>query len=388
MKILIVSSYLPYPLNSGGHIRLFNLIKELSKKHEITLISEKRSWQKEEDIKKVSEITKKVITVDRKKQWSPKNILKSGFSSKSFLITGHTSETMKAVIKEELENNKFDLIHVETFYVYQNLPETTLPVVLVEHNIEYEVYGRFAGNTNLMARPLLKLDIEKIKRDERNYWKKASALVAVSDDEAKRMDRKTYVVPNGVNLDEFKYMEPEDKFKGERRILYIGDYSWIKNKDAVLRIVNDIWPEITKKNKELKLWIVGKNVPDVVRSSPNTMVDDKLDLPTSEIFNNSFLLLAPIKIGGGTSYKILEAMASGVPVLSTKMGTEGLHVKDKVHALLSDDPKELAQMVLDLSDDKVLYSKLTHEARSLVSGNFGWDKIAQKLENVYMEVVK
>src|SRR6185503_4426889 len=140
MKILMVSSYLPYPLHSGGQVRLYNLIKELSDEHEITLICEKRIHQTAKDVQEVEKICKKVITVDRHKQWTLKNIAKSAFSPNSFLTTGHTHSKMQHVIKEELKKVKFDLIHVETFYVMQNLPVTSLPVVLVDHNIEYKVY--------------------------------------------------------------------------------------------------------------------------------------------------------------------------------------------------------------------------------------------------------
>ena len=141
MKILIVSSYLPFPLHSGGHIRLYNLIKNLSKNHVITLICEKRDYQTEEDVKSLEKICKKVITVPRRKQWSLGNIIKTGFSTDPFLLVGHKSEEMKLAIKDELVREVYDLIHVETFYVMQNLPKKIkgIPVVLTEHNIEYLV---------------------------------------------------------------------------------------------------------------------------------------------------------------------------------------------------------------------------------------------------------
>src|SRR3989344_9256232 len=98
MKILIVSSYLPFPLFSGGHIRLYNIVKNLSQKHEITLVCEKRENQTQIDIDEVSKICKKVYTVNRDKQWSIKNIIKTGFSLDPFLITGHKSQEMKSLI--------------------------------------------------------------------------------------------------------------------------------------------------------------------------------------------------------------------------------------------------------------------------------------------------
>ena len=184
MKILMVSSYLPYPLFSGGHIRLFNLMKNLKKDgHSITLVCEKRDHQSQNDIKNVSKVCDRVITFNRKKQWTPKNIVSAGFSKNSFLTVGHRLPEMEKAIKEELAREKYDLIHIETFYVFQNVPKTKLPTVLTEHNIEYLVYKRYADKAPLIARPLLSLDVLKIKNEEKGWWKKATKLVAGSPQE-------------------------------------------------------------------------------------------------------------------------------------------------------------------------------------------------------------
>src|SRR5579872_4246644 len=111
MKVLLVSSYLPYPLYSGGAVRLYNLMKELSKSHEITLVCEKRDYQTEKDIQEVKKICKAVLTVDRKKQWSLKNIVKTSYSSYPFILTGHTLPKMRNTISDLLEREKFDIIH-------------------------------------------------------------------------------------------------------------------------------------------------------------------------------------------------------------------------------------------------------------------------------------
>ena len=103
MNILMVSSYLPFPLLSGGNIRLYNLLKLLSRKHKITLICEKRPNQTEADVREVEKICEKVITVKRNKQWSVKNIVKTGFSLSPFIITGHQSKEMTKVIEKETE---------------------------------------------------------------------------------------------------------------------------------------------------------------------------------------------------------------------------------------------------------------------------------------------
>src|SRR3989344_1422530 len=107
MKILLISSFLPYPLLSGGNIRLYNLLKYLHKDHEITLVCEKRDFQKESDIKRVEEVCFRVITISRKKQWSLSNLLKTAVSSKPFLMVGHELPEMRLIIKDLLSSERF-----------------------------------------------------------------------------------------------------------------------------------------------------------------------------------------------------------------------------------------------------------------------------------------
>src|SRR5579872_4279560 len=128
MRILIVSSFLPYPLHSGGHVRLYNLMKHLARHHKLTLVCEKRPNQTEKDITEVKKLCEEVYCVDRKKQWSPLNIAKTSVSTFPFLLVGHTLPEMKAILVALLRDKAFDLIHVETFYVMQNLPKTYLPI--------------------------------------------------------------------------------------------------------------------------------------------------------------------------------------------------------------------------------------------------------------------
>ncbi len=391
MKILMVSSFLPFPLTSGGHIRLYNLIKNLSEKHSITLICEKRDNQTEEDLAQVEKICEKVITVRRKKQWSIENILKTGFSSNPFLITGHTSEEMRLLIQDELVKMPYDLIHVETFYVYQNLPRVRIPVVLVEHNIEYLVYQRYAKLANPVLKPFLYVDVAKLKRKEEAAWRKADRLVAVSNIERHLMKRPDIeVVPNGVDTEKFAFRDYNQK-PAERRVLFIGNFKWIQNRDALKFILEEVWPlvleKMQKQNREtlLKLWVVGKELPQSFKKyqDKSIILDYGNKDDTWEIYAKAYMLLAPLRAAGGTSYKVLEAMASGTAVVTTSLGIEGLEAKNGMHVLSSEAPLELAEFVYNLYSDHSLYRKLTLSARKFVEENYDWRRIAKKLNEVY-----
>jgi glycosyltransferase involved in cell wall biosynthesis len=403
MKILLISSYLPYPLYSGGQVRLYNLIKELSHKHEITLICEKRTNQTKNDVAEVQKICKEVITVERKKQWSISNVLKSGISTHSFLVTGHTQAAFKQKIQEALEKNKFDLIHVETYYVMQNLGDMNkksdgiIPVVLVEHNIEYLVYKKFMQRAPSIIGPLLGFDIAKIKREEELFWKVAQEVVAVSQEDQMVMKQagiNSSIVPNGVNTKQFSYVGYEDRSKEkDRKILYLGDFKWLQNRDAASFILKEIWPEIALKSgtSGIKLWIVGRKIPSSIRNltnDPNVLFDeDASSLPTEKIFQQSSLLLAPIRIGGGTSYKILESMSTGTPVVTMQMSADALGAQGGQSIMIGKTPKELAEKCLELLSDKDIYKKISKNERELIEKNYTWGQIGKKLDEVYSKTV-
>jgi glycosyltransferase involved in cell wall biosynthesis len=409
MKILMISSYLPYPLFSGGQVRLYNLIKELSAKHEITLICEKRPNQTEQDIHEVEKICKKVITVDRQKQWTIKNILKSGTSASSFLVAGHTNLRMKQLITEELANSWYDLVHVETYYVFQNLPKGLIPVVLVEHNIEYKVYEKYLQRAPAFLRPLLAIDVLKIRKEEEFFWKEAEALVAVSSDDQHVMEKsgvKPALVSNGVNTDQFSFKDIKaTAAKKEKKILFIGDFKWIQNRDSASFIIKEIWPEIQariKKNLsamqagnssfDIKLWIIGRSIPESIKSlsnDPNILFDEESSSRlTPELFQEADILLAPIRVGGGTSYKILESMSCGTPVVTMQMSADAINATHGENIAVGKDAKELAEQTIALLSQNNLYEKIAVNGRQLIEKNYTWSVISKKLEAVYLESVQ
>jgi len=397
MNVLLVSSYLPYPLFSGGHVRLYNLIKELSLKHKITLVCEKRDYQGDVEINEVKKFCKKVITVPRGKQWSFENILKTGLSTLPFLVIGHTSSEMRKEIQKELNESQYDLIHVETSYVMQNIPATEIPIILAEHNVEYLVYKRFADKAPLLLRPFLYIDVLKLKSWEETMWKKATKLIAVSENEKKIMEKKrkdVVIVSNGVDITKFKIQN--SKFnEGEKRILFIGEFKWMQNRDAIEWIIKEIWPKLKAEfipsmtDKGIKLWVVGRSIPDSVKaltSDKSVLFDDHAPKETELIYEKADLLLAPIRVGGGTSFKILEAMASGVPVVTTNLGN-AIKAKEDMQIVIAKDADDFVMKIKKLLEDKEFYETISRNARNLIEEKFNWKKIAQDLDSVYESVI-
>jgi len=392
MKILMITPYLPYPLVSGGQIRSYNLLKLLAKKHEITLVSFIRKEEEKDSILHLQNFCQDVKTVLRGKAWSPKNILVSGFSYFPFLIAIYYSQKAKKIISELLKKEDFDLIHAETFYVMPNIPKTKAPIILVEQTVEFLVYAHFVQTSwFLPLKILLAYDVFKIKFWEKHFWQKAKMVIAMSESDRRVMkkevpDLDVDVVPNGVDSDFFSKVTRK-KVKNPT-VLFVGNFKWLQNREAVKFLVTKIWPKITKNLKSAKLWVVGRNPTESIRklSSDNrVIVDDKVD-DIRDAYAKSDVLLTPIFGPGGTRFKILEAMSSGLPVVTTSTGIEGVPAKNRKEVLICDSEQALADATVRLLKDKNLSAEISANAKEFVNKNFSWIAIAEKLDQIYREV--
>jgi len=392
MKILMLTPYLPYPLMSGGQKRSFNLIKNLSRKHEITLFSLIKDEKEKENILKLLEYCKKVAVFKRSKSpWTLRNILLTGFGPYPFLVIRNLSSEEKEAIKKELSEEKYDLIHAETFYVMPHIPKTFVPVLLVEQTIEYLVYNHFVEEqAPKLLRPILRLDVLKLKYWETHFWKRAKKVVVMSGSDKKEMERLSPglsidIVPNGIDINYFsKKVKKEGSVK---KILYVGNFTWLQNTEAVKILVGSVWPKIKKSVSKVMLWIVGTHMSDEIRklASGDIEVTEGLE-DIRDAYKNASVLVAPIKGPGGTRLKILEAMASSLPVVTTSVGAEGLGVSDNNEALIRDGLDNLADAAIKVLKDVSLANRLGKSGRDFVEENYTWDKSADKLDKIYKEV--
>lgn len=391
MKILMLTPYLPFPLHSGGQIRSYNLLKNLSKKHQVTLFSFIRSSTEKKYIKELEKHCHKVKVFKRRQAWDPRNIILSALTPYPFLVSIYLSNSLKKAVLAELSLKDYDLIHAETFYVMPNLPNSVkIPTLLVEQTIEYLVYQRFVENFKLFfLRPLLYFDVFKIKFWEKHYWQKATRLVAMSVSDKNMMSKsvrhkKVDVVANGVDVDHFTKV----KIKKSKHptVLFVGNFKWLPNKDAAKFLVSKIWPLIKAKLPQAKLWIVGRNptsdILELGEKGSITITGDINDIRTA--FGKASVLLAPIRNGRGTKYKVLEAMASRVPVVTTKLGIEGIKAKDAV--IVTDSAKDLAHQTIQILTNQKLASQMAKKAQTIVYQSYNWQAISRELDQIYQQL--
>src|SRR3989344_7356045 len=271
MKILMITPFLPFPLVSGGQIRTYNLLKNLANKHKITLASFIRSDSEKKYLKELEPFCQKVIIFKRRKAWSLINIILAALTPFPFLVSIYFDIWVRRKIKEELEKEQYNLIHAETFYVMPNIPQTKVPIFLVEQVIEYLVYQRFVESLPSWAtplKPLLLLDVAKIKWWEKHYWRKAKRLAAMSNEDQQFIKKsdpnlEVDVVANGVDIEYFSKIKRQPP--KNPKVLFVGNFKWLPNRDATKFLVREIWPKIKSQISNARLWIVGRNPPDDIQ---------------------------------------------------------------------------------------------------------------------------
>lgn len=398
MKILMLTPYLPFPDSSGGQIRSYNLIKSLSKKHEITLFSLIKDDSEKKFIPELLKYCTKVKVFKRSKSpWTLRNIFLTGFGPYPFLVIRNLSPQEKKAVEEEVDKEKYDLIHAETFYVMPHIPETKIPILLVEQTIEYLVYKHYTeGTKNPFLRALLLIDVAKLKYWETKFWKKADGVVAVSESDKKEMmklvpDLKVDLVPNGVNLSFFK--RKTDWKSTAPRILFIANFKWLQNVEAASLLLKEVFPLVHAKKPDAKVWIVGQHIPEeILRYESEDVIIDNLKEDDQEgirnAYFNSSVFVSPLRGPGGTRLKHLASMAARLPLVTTPVGAEGLDATEGKDIIIRNTPEEIAEATLKILNDPKLAERIAASAGELVEKKFGWDKMGEYLESIYDEKAK
>ncbi len=391
MKILMITPYVPYPPASGGQIRTLNLLKHLHKHHYVALIALSKNDKDLEYIPKLKEFCDEVYICKRpEKPWQVKNILKWLVSTKPFLVVRNYSSDARKTIEELLAYETFDVIHCETFYVMPHIPEkTSTPTLLVDQTIELEVYKHFVDAQPWFMRPFLNIDIAKLRYWEPEYWKRASLVATVSQQDKQAVKTiapsiKPVVIPNGAGEDMIIDSLPQKGADGQT-LLFQGNFSWLQNVEAAHYLIENIVPPLVKKHPHVKLLIAGQRA-SIIKSHKHVEVieiaNEDIEL-VKKLYRTSSIFLAPIFGPGGTRLKILAAMASGLPIVSTSTGIQGLDVFHEKHVLIANDPQEFVRQISRLMEDRMLYQRLRKASFDLIHKTYNWSSISRQLEESY-----
>lgn len=395
MKILMLVPYLPTITMSGGQTRWYNIIRHLADRHEITVYSLIKDESERRFIPELKKYCKKVKVFERpQKPWTLRNILLSVFGPFPLLIVRNWSPEERRALQRELKENEYDVIQAETFYVMPHLGKTETPTILVEQTMWHNVYKHHVMNeVPILLRPFYMQDVFKVRFWEKFYWRRIDRLFAVSKEDSIEMQRlvpgrEVGVIPNGV--DGNYYAQKKIDRKMPPRVMYgVTNFEWLQNQEATKILIEEVWPGIKKAHPKAKVWIVGRKMPKWLKVLANKSDDIEITENISDArdaYRRASVMVAPIKGSGGTRLKILEAMAAGLPVVTTPVGEAGLRLKDGLNVMIGDTANELSNKTIELLDDSTLARKVGENGRKYVQKHFDWKAIAEMHDPVYRDV--
>ena len=392
MHVTIVDSDVSYPANSGKRLRTLNLMLPLGRRHKITYLA--RSFGAPTDGQAIELLADHGITtvlVDA--PLPPRSGLSfygglaaNLMSEHPYSVTSHASETMRQAVRRHALAHRVDLIQLEWqgyFYCTEGLQ---IPFVMHAQNVDALIWQRYhETESNPVKRLYVKSQWAKMERFERRVFEAATRVVAVSAQDA-ALARQLYgelpldVVDNGVDVAGFAGLQP---VPGSRTILFLGAFDWRPNLDAVKLLLETIFPAVRARLPDARLAVVGRRPPEWLRRQVAGVDGAALhaDVPDVKTYLASSAVMAvPLRIGGGSRLKILESLAAGLPVVSSRVGAEGLELVAGEHFTQADTPASMAEALIAALQDPDKCRAQAERGRAVVAGRYDWSMLAGRLE--------
>jgi glycosyltransferase involved in cell wall biosynthesis len=394
LKVAFISPVFLFPADAGGKIRTGNILRGLkeSGQFDLTLLSpasgqQQREWQGELDRQ-----------CDRFVGWQPTasqprwKRAPDLLSSLPINVAADRTPAAVDAVEKLLAAERFDVVVFDFVHAAVLRPAGLQgATVCFTHNVEAEIFERHAKTAeSAPLRWLWASQAAKMRRFEREALARFTRVVAVSERDAKKFaaDGLTTAraIPTGVDLDYFSWQAPAG---GSPTVVFTGSMDWEANVDGIRFYIDEVWPRVRAQVPNAQLRVVGKNPPAslVQRNVPGVSFTGFVDDVRDHV-RDADAFVIPLRVGGGTRIKAFEAMAMGLPVVSTSIGIEGLDVDDGTHFLRADSAEALATATLRLIADGALRLKLSRAARELVEARFGHRVAAQVFGRILLEAVE
>ncbi len=397
MRILLLTPQLPYPPHQGTSLRNFNLIAQLARRHQISLLSFLDADQSLAEAGPLSDICEWVDSVpvpQRTPGMRLRQMLTTRLPDMAWRLW---SPVYQERLSRRLAESSYDVVQIEAIELAPYLPpvEAIRPrplIVFDDHNCEWLLQKRACLTDARIVRrwPMALYSLvqwQRLKRYEAGTCRRVDAVVAASDADRQAINAvapevSVSVVPNGVDLDEYAhYRGPAERFD----MVFTGKMDFRPNVDAMLWFCDEVLPLVRRARPEVTLAIVGQRPhPRLVRlrQEPGVTLTGRVPDVRPYIAGGA-VYVAPLRVGGGTRLKLMQAMAMGSAIVATSLGAEGFPFEPGRHLLLADTPGDFADAVLTLLDGAARRAELGAAARAFVESGYGWDALVPQLEALY-----
>jgi glycosyltransferase involved in cell wall biosynthesis len=399
LSVAIVDEELPYPPTSGKRIRTLNLTIRLARRHDITYICHRNRDPREARRAAAYFAGHGIATVVVDRPVPAKSgpafyarLAANLFSGLPYSVATHTSRALNDALRAHASAGRVDLWHCEWTPYAEALRGVGVGRRLVmAHNVESVIWRRYyETEANPLKRWYIGRQWRKFERFERRVLGKVDRTVAVSGEDAELLGnafgaRRVGVVENGVDT---TYFRPRAARREPGRLLFLGSLDWRPNLDGVRLLLERVLPAVRAAEPSASLWVVGRNPPDWLRRQAAALPGVELHGSVPDVrpfLDRCALMVVPLRIGGGSRLKILEALSSGTPVVSTRVGAEGLCLEAGRHLTVVESIDDLAPaLAAGLRDPDALRAQ-AEEGRRRVLRQYDWDRLADELERIWTD---
>ena len=395
MKVLMLTTRIPYPPISGAKIVIFNTIKYLAQKGiDITLLAIDSEYTSN-----FAELTKyckiRIVTFNTKTKIS--GLILNIFSRLPYTISKYINKKVIKTLDQILINGKFNIVHIEqlhmTYYGKYLKEKYNLPVIYRAHNLESEIIRRYMKNyRNLFIKAYLYIQWKKMLSYEITMCKNLDVCVMITKEDKQKIStfnhniNAKYIEP-GI---EIPYLEQPKLKKSTYIILFVGSMSWLPNIEGILWFVNKIYPIVIRNIKNVELVIVGANPTSKIRALNkyrNITVTGFVD-NIKRYYQEADVFIVPLKTGSGIRIKILEALSMKTPIVSTTIGAEGIGLTNGVNIMIADDEKNFTESIIKLLKNFEYSKKLSSAGLEFVTKEYSWENRTKEYIQVYNSLLK
>jgi glycosyltransferase involved in cell wall biosynthesis len=334
---------------------------------------------------------RKIVAVPAPRRYTPAKIIRGLLGSKPLPLVNYTSDAMKAALTAAMAAEPFDLVHADSIHMAAYEPilrRGGAPMVYDWHNIESEGMRRYSESAPSPAHKVYAtLTARRLAALEKEILHSAAGHIVCSERERETLlgiapEARIATIENGADLRFFEEAQPAAE---RRRILFVGWMSYHANVEAAVAFTHNVWPGIRERFPKWRLTLAGLDPAPAVlalRGEANVEVTGTVE-DVRPYYREAVAAIVPLHTGGGTRLKILEAMAAGVPVISTPLGAEGLAVSPGVDILIAEKDEDWLPLATALSTQADLRDRLTAAGRRLVAARYDWEALGQALYETY-----
>jgi len=384
-----------WPLDTGAKLRNYHLARVLAQRAGVALLAFADRKQSPDELKDTYD---QVITVQRDAAYTFAKVLRGLLGPTPLPVLNYTTESMKRELQRLLGRQDFDIVQMESIHLMDYLTiiraARNHPVLVCDwHNIESELMRRYSEREPSRFRRAYAVKTARLMREfEKRALREFDAHIVVSERDAERLrelnpDARIFVIENGVDTAFYSDAGARDESPA-RRIVFVGSMDYHANIDGAVNFAREVWPRLRERRPELVFTIVGKDPTPEVRDLaqiPGIEVTGTVD-DVRPFYREAIAAVVPLNVGGGSRLKILEAMAAGVPVVSTTLGAEGLEVQHDENILIADTNEQFLEAIISLVTIKARHNHLVVAGRALVSRRYDWSSLGASLFSIYEEL--